>query len=164
MSTSLGLDVTETSVRGNRTARRLALDVLYEAEIRDSLPLDAFALRAEQGWVVPSGSGDGEVDRVPPEGDSLEYAKALISGVQEHHADIDSLIGRYADRWSIDRMPIVDLTILRIALFELLWGPNVPVPVLINEAVEMAKSLSTEDSGRFINGLLGRVAEEREKN
>lgn len=139
-------------------ARRLALDVLYEAEIRDTLPLDAFRAREEGGWVesVPDEPDDATADP-PPE--ALDYARALVAGVQEHHADIDSLIVRYADRWAIDRMPVVDRTLVRIALFELLWRDDIPVPVAINEAVELAKALSTDDSGRFVNGLLGRIVE-----
>lgn len=148
-------------MRARRTARRLALDVLYEAEIRDLLPLDAWQKRGEDGWVVSTSieddadsAGNGE-----PSPESLEYAEALVAGVQEHHADIDALIARYADRWAIERMPVIDRNLLRISLFELLWRPDIPVAVAINEAVELAKSLSTEDSGRFINGLLGHIVE-----
>jgi N utilization substance protein B len=149
-------------VKGRRTARRLALDVLYEAEIRDRLPLEAFEDRSVHGWVVPTLSDD-ETEPDPPEtepsSEALHFARTLVQGVQEHHADIDFLIGKYADRWAIERMPVVDRTLLRMAMFELLWGGETPVAVAINEAVELAKSLSTEDSGRFINGLLGRVVE-----
>ena len=148
-------------MKDRRAARRLAIDVLYEAEIRDTLPMDALRARQEEGWVIPVGDEDPGVGHGQPSPDALAYAGSLVAGVQKNHADIDALIGRYADRWAIERMPVVDRTILRIAVFEMLWGKGVPVPVLINEAVEIAKSLSTEDSGRFINGLLGRMAEER---
>jgi N utilization substance protein B len=150
-------------MKGRRAARRLAIDVLYESEIRDRLPLEAFAERRSQGWVVPTASDD-DTDPLPPEtepsSDALDYAEALVRGVQDHHADIDFLIGKYADRWAIERMPVVDRTLLRMAMFELLWGGDTPVAVAINEAVELAKALSTEDSGRFINGLLGKVVEQ----
>jgi N utilization substance protein B len=145
-------------MKERRAARRLALDVLYEAEIRDRLPLEAFAARREEGWVV-------EVDEAAPGIDEepgprvLDYARALVEGVQGHQRDIDALISRYADRWAIQRMPMVDRNLVRIALFELLWGEDIPVAVAINEAVDLAKDLSTEDSGRFVNGLLGRIAE-----
>ena len=145
-------------------ARRLALDVLYEAEIRDCLPLEAFELRRNYGWVVPT-SADQEVETQPPvvteppTGEAVVYARHLVSGVQEHHAQIDELIARYADRWTIERMPMIDRNVVRIALFELLAGGDVPVPVAINEAVELVKALSTDGSGRFVNGLLGRIAE-----
>ncbi|HVM35229.1 MAG TPA: transcription antitermination factor NusB, partial [Actinomycetota bacterium] len=77
----------------------------------------------------------------------------------EHQAELDELIVRYADRWAIDRMPVIDRSLVRMALFELLHSDDVPVAVVINEAVELAKELSTDDSGRFVNGLLGRIAE-----
>ncbi len=149
-------------MKTRRAARKLALDVLYEAEIRDMLPLDAWAVRSDEGWVVPA-AGDDDLlatdagDRPPDE--ALDYGLSLVRGVQSHQADIDALIVRYADRWAIERMPVVDRNIVRIALFELLWPSDVPVAVVINEAVELAKGLSTDDSGRFVNGLLGRIAE-----
>ncbi|HEX2241623.1 MAG TPA: transcription antitermination factor NusB [Actinomycetota bacterium] len=146
-----------------RSARRLAIDVLYEAEIRDMLPEDAFAARKTEGWVRASGSDDeseGRSSEEQPTPEVVDYALTLVRGVQARHADLDALIARYADRWAIERMPVIDRTVLRIALFELLWRDDVPVAVAINEAVELAKALSTEDSGRFINGLLGRIVEE----
>lgn len=148
------------AMKERRTARRLALDVLYEAEIRDQLPAEALVARGREGWVVAG--PDDEVAGTRPDSPSpevLSYATELITGVQDHQAEIDEVIARYADRWAISRMPVVDRTLLRIALFELLWRDDIPVPVAINEAVELGKDLSTEDSGRFINGLLGRVAE-----
>ena len=148
-------------MKERRIARRLALDVLYEAEIRDRLPAEALVARGTEGW-VDAGSDDdassSEGAEEPSEG-VLSYARDLIEGVQEHQAAIDELIARYADRWAISRMPVIDRTLLRIALFELLWREDIPVPVAINEAVELGKALSTEDSGRFINGLLGRIVE-----
>ena len=142
-------------------ARRLALDVLYEAEIRNSLPLEAFELRKKHGWVVAT-SGDEENAPEPPRDptdEAVAYARLVVTGVQEHHAQIDELITRYADRWTIERMPVIDRNVVRIAVFELLWCDDVPVPVAINEAVELVKALSTDDSGRFVNGVLGKIAE-----
>lgn len=148
-------------MRERRAARRLAIDVLYESEIRDSLPTEALAARQQSGWVVATSDDLSEPFGIkePPSNDAVAYARRLIEGVQNHHADIDALIARYADRWAIDRMPVVDRTLLRIALFEMLWGEDVPFAVAINEAVELAKQLSTEESGKFINGLLGRIAD-----
>ena len=142
-------------------ARRLALDVLYEAEIRDSLPLEAFEMRDKDGWVVEGSDDESAVvaETVPPADEAIAYARHLVTGVQEHQAEIDGLIDRYADRWTIERMPMVDRNVVRIAVFELLWGDDVPVAVAINEAVELAKAFSTDDSGRFVNGVLGRIAE-----
>ena len=147
-------------MKHRHTARRIALDVLYEAEIRDSLPSQAFEARERDGWVVAVGDEDviGPPSEVTPE--ALQYGRKLVDGLLVTHAEIDGLLVTHADRWAIDRMPVVDRTILRLAVFELLWGGDVPVPVAINEAVELAKELSTEDSGRFVNGLLGRIAEE----
>jgi N utilization substance protein B len=136
------------------------VDVLYEAEIRDRLPLESFEDRREAGW-SDSPIEEGAPDEPAPDPAIVAYARDLVAGVQEHQADIDATIARYADRWAITRMPVLDRTLLRIALFELLWRQDIPVPVAINEAVELAKALSTEDSGRFINGLLGRVVEDR---
>lgn len=145
-------------MKERRAARRLALDVLYEADIRDRLPLEALAARRDEGWVTEVDEGAPGIDEQPGPR-VLEYARSLVSGVQSHQADIDSLIVRYADRWAIQRMPVVDRSLVRIAVFELLWGEDIPVAVAINEAVDLAKDLSTEDSGRFVNGLLGRIAE-----
>ena len=152
------------SKKARRLARELALDVLYEAEIRDLLPLECFALRQNQGWVTGGDEDEpGEAVHVPVEPDepAVAYARVLVEGVQSHQAELDRLIVDYADRWAIQRMPVVDRSLLRIGLYELLFRDDIPVPVAINEAVELAKSLSTEDSGRFVNGLLGRIAEER---
>ncbi|MDQ3940403.1 MAG: transcription antitermination factor NusB, partial [Actinomycetota bacterium] len=137
-----------------RAARQLALDVLYEAEIRDVSPRTAFELRRTHGWVIPTPSDDqvtAEADQVEPSEAVLAYARYLTEGVEDRRAAIDDLIVRYADRWAIDRMPVVDRNVVRIALFELLWGEDIPVAVAINEAVELAKSFSTDDSGRFVN-------------
>ena len=141
-----------------RAARRLALDVLYEAEIRDELPLERLAAHQRVGWVVPpTDEEEATGEEVPPEVSA--YARVLVEGVQGHQADIDELIARLADRWTIERMPVIDRTLLRIGIFELLWRDDIPTAVAINEAVELAKTLSTDESGRFVNGLLGKVAE-----
>jgi transcription antitermination protein NusB len=149
-------------LRGRRVARRLALDVLYEAEIRDRPPLEAWSEHERQGWVIPGAEEAFDPPEAQAEGPSHEiaaYARTLVAGVQEHQGEIDELIVKYADRWELQRMPVVDRTVLRMATCELLWGEGIPVAVAINEAVELVKSLSTDDSGRFVNGILGRIAE-----
>ena len=147
-------------MKARRAARQLALDVLYESEIRGNLPIEALAMRESEGWVVTADEDSPAlVSGVDASDETVEYTRSLVEGVQEHHADIDQLITSYADRWAIERMPMVDRNLLRIALFELFWGDDVPVAVAINEAVELAKGFSTEDSGRFVNGLLGRIVE-----
>ncbi|MGH2820478.1 MAG: transcription antitermination factor NusB [Actinomycetota bacterium] len=148
-------------MRTRRAARKLALDVLYEAEIRDELPVEAFEARRSGGWVIPAPEDDAGaalIEEAPPP-EAVSFALELLEGVQKHQAEIDALIVGYSDHWTIERMPVIDRNLLRMGLYELLWAEGIPVAVAINEAVELAKALSTDDSGRFINGLLGRVVE-----
>ena len=125
-----------------RKARKRAIDVLYEADIRG---VDAVTLLADR-----VGSPD-----VPPVND---YTVTLVEGVTANRARIDDLLAEHAEGWSLQRMPPVDLAVLRLGLYELLWAHDVPDPVVIDEAVELAKDLSTDDSPRFVNGVLGRIA------
>ena len=128
-----------------RKARKRALDVLYEADIRD-LP--------------PSQVLRSYLERIgPPRPDHLDYAIGLIEGVAEHLDQIDELIGSYAEGWTLERMPVVDRNLARSAVFELLYVPEIDDPVAITEAVELAETLSTDDSPRFLNGILGRIAD-----
>ena len=90
-----------------------------------------------------------------------EYAVSLIEGVVAHQARIDELLSSYAIDWTLDRMPPVDRTVLRIAVFELLWVADVPDAVVVSEAVELATALSTDESPRFINGMLGRISDDK---
>ena len=143
--------------RDKRLARELALDILYQAEIRDQLPTEVLSFHRHQGWSLLS-NDDSPVEA--PSEQAVGYVSRLIEGVQEHLSEIDARIAHSSDRWALDRMPVVDKNLLRLALYELLWVPDVPDAVVINEAVEIAKSLSTEESGKFINGILGRVADE----
>jgi transcription antitermination protein NusB len=122
-------------------ARKRALDILYEAEIRNVPVLDLLAERAEAS---PPVSG---------------YAADLVRGVQAHRDRIDELLATRAEGWTLDRMPAVDRNILRIGVYELLWAPDVPDGVAISEAVLLARDLSTDGSPAFINGLLARLLE-----
>ncbi|MEU4741724.1 transcription antitermination factor NusB [Actinosynnema sp. NPDC023658] len=123
-------------------ARKRAVDVLYEADLRGTDPVTLLADRV--------GSTD-----VPPVND---YTITLVEGVTAHRARIDDLISEHAEGWTLQRMPAVDRAVLRIGLYELLWAGDVPDAVAIDEAVELAKGLSTDDSPRFVNGVLGRIA------
>lgn len=87
----------------------------------------------------------------------LPYLRQLVTGTFQHQAQIDELIRKYSVGWELDRMPAVDLTLLRMAVYELLFQRDVPVRVVINEAVELAKVFSTSDSAKFINGVLGKL-------
>ena len=121
-------------------ARKRALDVLFEAELRGSPVLDLLAERTAMAS--------------PP---VSAYAAALVRGVTEHQPRIDELIAKYAEGWTLDRMPAVDRNVLRIGIYELLWAPDVPDAVAISEAVHLARDLSTDASPTFINGLLARL-------
>jgi transcription antitermination protein NusB len=128
-------------------ARKRALDILFEAELRGIPVLD---LLEERMTPVPGSS--------PP---VPGYAAELVRGVAAHSAEIDELISRYAEGWTLDRMPAVDRNVLRIGIYELFWEPEVPSGVVINEAVQLARDLSTDASPAFVNGLLARLAELR---
>jgi transcription antitermination factor NusB len=91
-------------------------------------------------------------------GELPEFSLGLLRAYLEHGEEIDGLINSYADRWSLQRMPLVDRNLLRLGIAELLYLPDVPPGVTVNEYVELAKVFSTEDSGKFVNGILGRVA------
>ena len=120
-------------------ARKRALDFLYEAEIKKTKAVDLFLSR-----------GASELSQEP-------YVQVLLSGVDEHLVKIDELITTYAQDWDMDRMPAVDRNILRIAIFEVLWVAEVDLKIACDEAVELAKSLSTDESSNYINGVLGRI-------
>jgi transcription antitermination protein NusB len=122
-------------------ARKQALDVLYEADLKD---------RPLAGVLAAHIRDDESLD---------PFAVELIRGVYRHLEELDGLIEEHSRGWKLSRMPIVDRNILRLALFELLHSDEVPTAVAIDEAVELAKELSTADSGRFVNGLLSRVAQ-----
>jgi N utilization substance protein B len=130
--------------RSRRAARRRALEILYQADLR-SQP-------------VPNVLADHLRDDEDPPPD---FAVALVRGVHRHRAELDELITANARDWTLGRMPVVDRNLLRMGLYEILHDPEVPTAVAINEAVDLAKELSTDDSGRFVNGLLARVAEQR---
>ena len=122
-----------------RQARERALSLLYEAEVKDTTP-------------------DRVLAELPVEPD--RFAVDLVVGVSEHAGEVDELLRRFARDWTVERMPAVDRTLLRIGVYELLHRPDVPTGVVLSEAVELATRYSTEDSGRFVNGLLARIADE----
>jgi transcription antitermination protein NusB len=128
-----------------RKARKRALDVLYQADLR-GLP----ATEVLPDYVA-------RLDEPKPA--HLAYAIALVEGVAAHQERIDELISSYAEGWTLERMPPVDRNLARIAVFELLWVDEVDDAVAITEAVELARQMSTGDSPRFLNGVLDRIAE-----
>ena len=125
------------SAGSRREARERALELLYEAYAKGvdvSTVLSDLAVRPDP------------------------YAETLVRGVEERAAEVDALISACSTGWAIERMPVMDRSLLRLAVFELVGQPEVPVAVVISEAVELAKRYSTEDSGRFVNGVLAAVA------
>ena len=125
-------------------ARKRAVDLIYEADLRK---VDALSTLAERVAL-----GDPPIN---------EYTAALVEGVVSRQHEIDTTLTAYSEGWTLERMPGVDRAILRVALFELLWSDEVPDAVAIDEAVELAKSLSTDDSPKFVNGVLGRVVRDQ---
>src|SRR3954463_6998207 len=121
-------------------ARKRAVDVLYAAELRGRSRPDQLADEVAAGN--------------PP---VPEHTVRLVEGVTEHAARIDELIDTHASGWTLERLPDVDRAILRMAVVGLLWGGDVPAPLVIDEAVELAKTLSTDDSPGFVNGVLGAI-------
>ncbi len=122
-------------------ARKRALDVLYAADARSADPLQVMAERVSGPEPIVLG----------------DYAQSLVRGVVEHAARIDDLLSQHAEGWTLERMPPVDRAILRIGVYELLYATDVPAAVVIDEAVEAAKTLSTDNSPKFVNGLLGQI-------
>lgn len=125
-------------------ARKHSLDILYEADIRKSNALTIIDSR-----ITNSEEADLPLLR--------EYTKELVSGVCEHKRKIDELIATYIQGWDLDRLAAVDRNILRIAIFELLWAEEIPDAVAIDQALIMARDLSTEESAGYIHGVLAKI-------
>jgi len=134
VSTSRGPEAGE-----RRQARERALHLLYEAEVKGESAEEVLA-------ALP----------LPP----TDYARRLFTGAAERGGEIDGLIRAHASGWALERMPAVDRQLLRLATYELLAEPGVPLAVVLDEAVELAKQYSTEDSGRYVNGVLAAIAVE----
>ncbi|TRZ57224.1 MAG: transcription antitermination factor NusB [Streptomycetaceae bacterium] len=126
-------------------ARKAALDLLYEADIRGTNAVETLNLRD----VIEEG---------PDARPIREYTRELVNGVGENFRKIDELITTYARGWDMDRLPAVDRNILRLGIYEILWSTTIPDGVAIDEALTLAKELSTDDSAGFIHGVLGRIS------
>jgi N utilization substance protein B len=124
----------------------MALDAIFAADMRKQNPVDLLEATALE-----------QVDR-QNQAEIVGYASEIVSGITELHAEIDERIASFSHKWSIDRMPAVDRAILRVAVWEILFNEQVPDPVAISEAVELAKEYSTEESGPFVNGLLSAIS------
>jgi N utilization substance protein B len=126
-------------VSARHKARLAAVNYLYEGDVRGVEPRTLLA------------------SRDPLEISQAEYVEFLLSGVAEHKEAINSIITGYAQGWELDRMPAVDRAIARLGIFEVLWEADLEAAIAIDEAVEIAKELSTDNSAGYVNGLLGRV-------
>lgn len=131
--------------RGRHQARKRAVDLLFEAEARSLTPADV----AEARNILSEKQSD--VRPLNP------YTVTVARGVTKHAAHVDDLIASHLQGWTLDRLPAVDRAILRVAVWELLHANDVPEPVAVDEAVELAKELSTDESPGFVNGVLGQV-------
>jgi transcription antitermination protein NusB len=130
-------------VTRRRDARRRAVDILIQADLSGRSPADVLDELKSLGEKIPT------------------FTEELVRGVAASLDELDRVIGEHAEEWTVPRMAVVDRTLLRMATHEMLHRDDVPVAVAIDEAVEAAKELSTEDSGRFVNGVLGKIARER---
>ena len=133
-------------------ARKRAVDAVFAADLRKISPLTLLDEVAEM-----------TADRQNQD-TIFGYAREIVQGVVDHHEEIDDLLETYSQGWALDRMPNLDRAILRVAVWEILHNPEVPDAVAVNEAVELAKELSTDDSGSFVNGLLSRISSTKTAN
>ena len=126
-----------------RKARELALQLLYQLDV--------------QGEGSPGPHLDEFWTRHPVDVEVREFAEALVRGTKLHEAKIDELISQYAQHWELERMAVVDRNVMRLAIYEMFHREDIPPVVSINEAVDIAKKFSTEDSGKFVNGILDKI-------
>jgi N utilization substance protein B len=129
-----------------RKAREVALQFLYQLELRGE---DDPQPHAAEFWF-----------QHPVDAETRVFAEALVRGAKRHQAKTDELLRQYVEHWDLERMAVVDRNILRLAIYEMLWGEDVPSKVAINEAIEIAKKFGTAESSRFINGVLDRIHKE----
>jgi N utilization substance protein B len=121
------------------------MGILYQADLTGRPPLEVLEERRDLGQAAGLSS----------------FAEELVRGVTERQDELDTLIGEHSEGWTVSRLASVDRTLLRVACYEILFRDDVPAAVAVDEAVAAAKELSTEDSGRFVNGVLGRIVRER---
>jgi N utilization substance protein B len=133
-------------VSARSKARKRALDILFQADVRGDEPGVILAAEAKRAASEPAREA------------SWLYAREVVDGVIDHKEEIDELIATHSRDWKIERMPAVDRALLRIGVWELLHNDEIPTAVAIDEAVELAKEFSTDDSGSFVHGVLARVA------
>ncbi len=129
-------------MRDRRLARKLALEVLYEREI------------VEEDWRVIAGRRLEDEENIP----MIEFCRRLLKGLDRNGPAIDKIIEEKTRNWVLDRLPLIDRNILRLAIFEMVFEPKIPASVSINEAIELAKEYGGSESSKFINGVLGQLS------
>ena len=148
------------------TAREMAVQMLYQQDmggaplpqVFQSFDLAEFLVREGK----PRGGQRPDAEKVRRRvHEAFERARELVAGTSEHREEIDQLIRTQADNWRLERMPVVDRNILRLAIYEMLHEPEVPKLVVVDEAIELAKKYGSDQSGRFINGLLDGLLKQR---
>jgi N utilization substance protein B len=132
-------------VSARSKARKQTLDLLYEADIRGTAAIDILAARVDNAT---------DPDARP----IREFTRELVSGISAQKRKIDELISTYAQGWDMDRLPTVDRNILRLAIYELVWTPDLAEGIVINEALDLARVLSTDESATYIHGVLGKIS------
>jgi transcription antitermination factor NusB len=133
----------------------MAVQMLYQSDLGDTQSAQVFTYFNPAEY-LPSPSDGGRDEQLTPEraAEAFDYAKKLVYGALEHREEIDGLIKEQADNWRLERMSAVDRNILRLAVYEFLYEEDVPKLVVVDEAIELAKKFGSEQSGRFVNGLL----------
>jgi len=124
-----------------RSARELALKLLFQVDVGKATVAQVLDTMEAERYDAPT----------------IAFARQLLEGTVAHYKEIDGLISHYAREWSLERMANVDRNILRLAIYEILYEPDIPVSVSVDEAVELAKKYSTSESGKFVNGILGNL-------
>lgn len=136
------------------TAREIAVHLSYEMNFTDR-PIDSLLDQRLTTESFASLAGEDEIYQEIPNSKQAEYIRRLVRGVHEHAAELDSYISKYAVGWNFSRIPLVASAIMRVAMYEILYMPDIPNGVSINEAVEIAKKYETAETVKFINGILG---------
>ena len=138
-----------------RRAREMAVQMLYQSDLGATRSAQVFHHFNPAEYLPDGGESEGG-GVLPPEraAEAFDYAKRLVDGALEHREEIDALIKEQADNWRLERMSAVDRNVLRLAVYEFLYEEDVPKLVVVDEAIELAKKFGSEQSGRFVNGLL----------
>lgn len=140
------------------TAREMAVQMLYQGELGAAPPEQVFETFDVEDFVAELEAEDGATKgRLVEARDAFDYARKLVLGTLENQQQLDELIRQHAENWRLERMPTIDRNVLRLAVYEMLHEESVPKVVILDEAIELAKKFGSENSGRFVNGLLDGV-------